>query len=102
VKYPEQKVTCLKCDGTKQVAYITKGPELFQKFIRKPLPMTYTKAHKYLSTYKGQGVLTTIVRSMVPNLRAVECPWCKGTGFVYTLRQLSLEEAEDERENQNG
>jgi len=95
VKYPKQERQCEPCEGYKRVATITTGPMLFESVLRKPLPLTFAKAKKVLSEYKGNdaGALTMLVRQLARNLNTMPCPWCNATGIAYVLQQLTPEEA---------
>lgn len=99
MSYPKQTKKCSSCEGYKRVAIITEGGLLFEDGLRKPLPMTYAKARKMLTEYRGTdaGVLSMMVNDLAHHLDTVACPWCNATGIEYTVQQLTDEEAAIER-----
>lgn len=99
MSYPKQEKTCPQCEGYKRVAIITKGSPLFKDFLNKPLPATWNKTRQALRSYKGKhrGMTTFLVRELANNLDTTPCPWCRATGVVCTLQQLTPEEAAELR-----
>lgn len=99
MKYPEQRTPCGACKGHKQVAVIAAAPPLFREFVGEPLPMTYAEARRRLVNYRGNdgGALTMVVRSLANGLNVTVCPWCRGTGVAFVVRQLTPEEAQELR-----
>lgn len=93
--YPKQKIVCKLCEGYKRVAIINGGPRMFDRVLRKPLPMTYAKARKMLLDYRGDdaGFLTALVHNLADRLSTTPCPWCKASGISHTMQQLSPEES---------
>jgi len=80
-------IKCEACEGYGRVAMITHGPRLFGDIYNKPLAVTYAKAHKMLSEYRGSdaGALSMFVNNLARNLEVMPCPNCKATGIAFTL-----------------
>jgi len=81
------EIKCDSCEGYGRVAVIKSGPRLFGDIYNKPLAVTYAKAHKMLSEYRGSdaGALSMFVNNLARNLEVMPCPNCKATGIAFTL-----------------
>lgn len=96
MKYRKQRIRCRTCKGYKCVAMLTNGMGPFQKLVGEPLSMIFRDAKRILLERRNKTVNPMdgfVLEDAIRGLDTTPCPWCKATGYIFEMRQLTPEEA---------